>query len=184
FARLNSPVAGLCPSSERSSPPMVLNLFGGMVCRKCCSNRRLPLLSFAAPSSVPIAIDAMFHAGPEDVGFAVRNALQRRRCASAIRALPSTDLGPVDSPPWKRQRRFPGVTLMMQGAPARVLAQHFGRNLRFKGSPLCDRPRSNILRHQCRSRQVGSEHPRPVLVQCKTVVIETNLYMLMCSKTP
>src|SRR5262249_8381156 len=34
-------------------------------------------------------------------------------------ALPSTVLGPVDSPPWKRQRRFPGTTLMMHGAPAR-----------------------------------------------------------------
>jgi hypothetical protein len=46
----------------------------------------------------------------------------RRRCASAIRALPSMVLGPVDSPPWNRQRRFPGTTLMMHGAPARVLA--------------------------------------------------------------
>ena len=60
-------------------------------------------------------------------------------------------------PPWNRQRRFPGTTLMMHGAPARVLAQHLGRNLRFNGSPLCDRPRSNIPRHQRRSRQVTSE---------------------------
>src|SRR5262249_12371254 len=37
------------------------------------------------------------------------NTLQRRRCASAIRALPSMVLGPVDSPPWNRQRRFPGT---------------------------------------------------------------------------
>jgi hypothetical protein len=73
--------------------------------------------------------------------------------------------GPVDSPPWNRQRRFPGTTLMMHGAPALVLAQHLGRNLRFKGSPLCDRPRSNILRHQCRSRHAPSEHARPVLGQ-------------------
>src|SRR6266851_4704793 len=64
---------------------------------------------------------------------------QRRRCASAIRARPAFVLGPVDSPPWNRQRRFPGTTLMMHGAPALVLAQHLGRNLRFKGSPLCDR---------------------------------------------
>ena len=48
--------------------------------------------------------------------------------------------------------------------------QHLGRNLRFKGSPLCDRPRSNILRRQCRS--VGSEHACPVLGQRTTVVIE------------
>src|SRR5258707_14478598 len=46
----------------------------------------------------------------------------------------------------------------MHGAPARVLAQHLGRNLRFKGSPLCDRPGS--WRHQCRSRQAPSEHMR------------------------
>jgi hypothetical protein len=29
---------------------------------------------------------------------------------------------------------------MMHGAPARVLAQHLGRNLRFNGSPVRDRP--------------------------------------------
>src|SRR5262245_7221795 len=83
-------------------------------------------------------------------------------------------LGPVDSPPWNRQRRFPGTTLMMHGATARVLAQHLGRNLRFKGSPVRDRPRSSILRHQCRSRQVTSGHARPVLGQRTTVVTETN----------
>jgi len=33
----------------------------------------------------------------------------------------------------------------MHGAPARVLAQHLGRNLRFKGSPLRDRLRSSML---------------------------------------
>ena len=71
-----------------------------------------------------------------------------------------------------RQRRFPGTTLMMHGAPALVLAQHLGRNLRFKGSPVCDRPPSSILRHQCRSRQAPSEHARPVLGQRTTVVIE------------
>jgi len=72
-----------------------------------------------------------------------RNAFQRRRCTSAIRARPAFVLGPVDSP-WNRQRRFPGTTLMMHGAPALVLAQHLGRNLRFKGSPLCDRPRPKL----------------------------------------
>src|SRR5215468_4732114 len=63
---------------------------------------------------------------------------------------------------------------MMHGAPARVLAQHLGRYLRFKGSPLGDRPRSSICRHQCLSRQVTSRHARPVLGQRTTVVIETN----------
>src|SRR5262245_6742407 len=51
-----------------------------------------------------------------------------------IRARPAFVLGPVDMPPWNRQRRFPGTTFMMQATPALVLAQHLGRNLRFKGS--------------------------------------------------
>jgi hypothetical protein len=86
-----------------------------------------------------------------------RKAFQRRRCASAIRARLAFVLGPVDIPPWNRQRRFPGTTLTMHGAPARVFAQHLGRNLRFKGSPLRDKPRSSNLRHQLRSRQIASE---------------------------
>jgi hypothetical protein len=100
-----------------------------------------------------------------------RNAFHRRRCASAIRARPAFVLGPVDIPPWNRQRRFPGTTLMMHSAPARVLAQHLGRNLCFKGSPLRDRPPSSILRHQLRSRQIASEHPPPVLGHRITVII-------------
>jgi hypothetical protein len=52
-----------------------------------------------------------------------------------------------------------------------VRAQHRGRHLRFKGSPLRDRPRSSILRHQCRSRQIPLEHARPVLGQRTTVII-------------
>src|SRR5262245_58852092 len=42
------------------------------------------------------------------------------------------------------------------------------------GSPVRDRPRSSISRHQCRSRQVPSEHARAVLGQRTTVVTETN----------
>src|SRR5258708_39024678 len=67
---------------------------------------------------------------------------------------------PAVEPAAPLSRHYP----MMHGTPARVLAQHLGRNLRFKGSPLCDRPRSNSCRHQCRSRQVGSEHACPVLM--------------------
>src|SRR5258708_17913626 len=82
---------------------------------------------------------------------------QRRRCASAIRARPAFVLGPVDSPPWNRQRRFPGTTLMMHGAPALVLAQHIGRNLRFN----CATGRARTAAdNQCRSRQAPSEHMR------------------------
>ena len=81
-----------------------------------------------------------------------RKAFQRCRCASAIRARPALVLGPVDIPPWNRQRRFPGITLMTHGAPARVLAQQLGRNLRFKGSP---------RRVQVSLRSNGDEDRRP-----------------------
>src|SRR5260370_5946423 len=60
----------------------------------------------------------------------------------------------------------------MRGALALVLAEPLGPNLRFKGSPLCDRPHSSIWRPQRRSRQAPSEHARPVLGQRTTVVIE------------
>jgi len=85
--------------------------------------------------------------------------------ASQHREMPSNAVAALLLSGRNRQRRFPGTTLMMHGAPALVLAQHLGRNLRFKGSPLCDRPRSNSCRHQCRSRQAPSEHARPVLGQ-------------------
>src|SRR5262245_18819411 len=72
-----------------------------------------------------------------------------------MRALPSTVLGPVDSPPWKRQRRFPGTTLMMHGAPARVLAQHLGRNLRIT---TLSRPQASEMEDSrgalCRNRRL------------------------------
>ena len=68
---------------------------------------------------------------------------------------------PAVKPTAPLSRHYP----MMHGTPARVLAQHLGRNLRFKGSPLCDRPRSNSCRHQCRSRHAPSENARPVLGQ-------------------
>jgi hypothetical protein len=70
---------------------------------------------------------------PELMDRRLRNARHRRRCAAAIRARPATLLGPVDAPPWNLQRRLPGTTRMMHGAPARVLAPHRGRNLRFNG---------------------------------------------------
>jgi hypothetical protein len=100
------------------------------------------------------AMGLIRRAGTDKLGQRVssqRDGAMSMARASAILALPSVVLGPVDSPPWNRQRRFPGITGMMHGAPALVLAQHLGRNLRFKGSPLCDRPRSNISRQQCRS---------------------------------
>jgi hypothetical protein len=52
---------------------------------------------------------------------------------------------------------------MMHGAPALVLAQHLGRSLRFKGSPVCDRPRSSIL---CDANAVPDRSPIAML-SCK-----------------
>jgi hypothetical protein len=60
-----------------------------------------------------------YYSEPESLAVRDRNAFQRRRCASAMRARPAFVLGPVDSP----HRRLPGTTLiMMHGAPALVLA--------------------------------------------------------------
>ena len=56
--------------------------------------------------------------------------------ASQHREMPSNAVAALLLSGRNRQRRFPGTTLMMHGAPALVLAQHRGRNLRFKGSPL------------------------------------------------
>src|SRR5258707_7314336 len=53
-----------------------------------------------------------------------------------------------------RQRRFPGTTLMMHGAPALVLAQHLGRNLRFKGSRTADMPRASRA-YRCDAIDLG-----------------------------
>jgi hypothetical protein len=73
------------------------------------------------------------------------NARHRRRCASAIRALPSTVLGPVGSPPWNRRRLFPGTTLMMHGAPCSCLGA-------------APRPKF-ALQHQPTVHQAALEHP-------------------------
>src|SRR5260370_29491922 len=81
--------------------------------------------------------------------------------SSAIRALPSTILGPVDGPPWKRQRLFPGSTLMVHGDPARVLAQHLGRNLRFNGSPHA----TGHARTSCDANPVPDRSVRSMRVQ-------------------
>src|SRR6266481_2776074 len=55
--------------------------------------------------------------------------------ASQHREMPSNAVAALLLSGRNRQRRLPGTTLMIHGAPALVLAQHLGRNLRFKGSP-------------------------------------------------
>jgi hypothetical protein len=65
-----------------------------------------------------------------------------RRCnlagASAIRARPAGVFGPVDLPPWKRQRALPGSALTWQQPPARVLAPQRSRPLRRFGDGRLD----------------------------------------------
>src|SRR5260370_694900 len=76
-----------------------------------------------------------------------------------------SSLGSVDIPPWNRQRRFPGGTLMMHGNSGSSLGAAPWSEFALQKQPCVDRPRSSICRHQCRSRQAPSEHARPVLGQ-------------------
>ena len=90
--------------------------------------------------------------------MAARQLAHRARCAAAIRDLPSGVLGPVESPPWQRQRRLPGSTLSRQGVPFRVLAPQQGRSLSRSGDPSPASPSSAIRLHQAPMPQAGSEH--------------------------
>jgi hypothetical protein len=64
-----------------------------------------------------------------------RRASHRRRWTSAIRARPACVLGPVDLPPWKRQRALPDSALTWQQPPARVLAPQRSPPLRRLSAP-------------------------------------------------
>jgi hypothetical protein len=55
-----------------------------------------------------------------------RRRAHRLRCAAPILAFPSTVFGPVESPPWKRQRRLPGTVATRQGSPCRFFAPQVG----------------------------------------------------------
>ena len=50
-----------------------------------------------------------------------------QRPFNAQRALPSSVLGPVLSPPWFGHRRFPPTALRIHALPWRVLAPHMTR---------------------------------------------------------
>jgi hypothetical protein len=76
--------------------------------------------------------------------LAARKALHHRRCASAILARPAVVFGPVDSPPWKRQRRLPGSTLTPHGLPWRLRAPHIGRSFRGNGMQLPFKPSAQL----------------------------------------
>jgi hypothetical protein len=62
-----------------------------------------------------------------------RTIAQRRRWASAMRALPSAVRGPVESPPWKRQR---------------LRAPQRGRSLGLSGEPSPAKPIARIAKHK------------------------------------
>jgi len=89
--------------------------------------------------------------------LAARKALHRRRCASAILARPAVVFGPVDSPPWKRQRRLPGSTLTPQGLPWRLRAPHIGRSFRGNGMQLPFKPSARSSRQSAPILQQWSE---------------------------
>lgn len=58
-----------------------------------------------------------------------RNLRQRSFWAFAMRRRPSSVLGPVLFPPWKRQRRRPGSDFARQAVPFRVFAPQITLNL-------------------------------------------------------
>ena len=89
--------------------------------------------------------------------LAARKALHRRRCASAILARPAVVFGPVDSPPWKRQRRLPGSTLTPHGLPWRLRAPHIGRSFRGNGMQLPFKPCARSSRQSAPILQQWSE---------------------------
>jgi len=74
--------------------------------------------------------------------------------------LPSAVLGPVESPPWKRQRRFPASILTRQRVPFRVLAPQRGRSLRWSGEPSPASPSSAMRWHLAPTAQSRSEQVR------------------------
>jgi hypothetical protein len=56
----------------------------------------------------------------------------RRRCAAAIRARPSAVVGPVERPPWRRHRSFPGTLGARHGFPVvRACAPHGSMRVPF-----------------------------------------------------
>jgi len=112
------------------------------------------------------------HLIPRRRGLRARHSAHRRRCAAAIRALPSVVLGPVERPPWKRQRRLPGSTLTRQGAPVWVQAPQRGRSLRRSGERSPASPISARRLHlppipQAESEQVRSRVAGQTIQPCR-----------------
>ena len=84
-----------------------------------------------------------------------RQRAQRSRCASAIRARPSAVRGPVERPPWKRQRRRPGSDSARHAVPRRVSAPHRTRaRARIAASSASSRARHSA----CRRSSLASSH--------------------------
>jgi hypothetical protein len=75
-------------------------------------------------------------------------------------SLPSAVLGPVESPPWKRQRLLPGSTLTKQGTPFRVRAPQQGRSFSRSGEPSPASPSSARRLHLPPIPQAESEQVR------------------------
>ena len=90
-----------------------------------------------------------------------RHSLHLLRCASAMRALPSAVLGPVDLPPWYLQRCIPGTTLFLQIAPMRVVASQSGLSRAGRAAPSSAKPRACIFSQALpwhREQEIGRAH--------------------------
>ena len=90
---------------------------------------------------------------------------QRRRWASAMRALPSAVRGPVESPPWKRQRTLPGSTRTAHGRPWRLRAPQRGRSLRLSGEPSPAKPIARMAKGIRRLRSQGVVLVIPITIE-------------------
>jgi hypothetical protein len=113
-----------------------------------------------------------------------RNSAQRRRCAAEIRFFPASVRGPVESPPWNRQRRLPASILMAHGRPCRFWAPHGGRSLWLNGEPSPARPIVRMDRHEApmphaESVQVllawSEQHQKPYSCQLRQASWEIKL---------
>jgi hypothetical protein len=132
-----------------SPPPWLYLLWRGVIWSRACARHGV------------LDVRALFTG--KGFPLAARNAFHRRRCASAILARPAVVFGPVDSPPWKRQRRLPGSTRTPHGLPWRLRAPHIGRSFRGNGMQLPFKPSARSSRQSAPILQQWSETGTPKL---------------------
>ncbi len=99
-------------------------------------------LRFLARVAAPVAARRRRASAASGVLALIAARAFRRLTADCAR--PSGVLGPVDRPPWNRQRRLPGTGLHLQAVPRRVLALHVGLNRRMVRTPADHRNRALV----------------------------------------